>query len=372
MPPLLHLPLLMGEDIMKEYYGTKQIFAEPQEKDGKAGYKVQYPPDGYESWSPKEAFEAAYQPVTELSFGHACIALWTGRAAGAVRSVWAGANLTIKLQVPDEHSKMTEPYLYIEHSAGARFPWTPSNPDIFSEDWQLVDESGAIIDAGATDAFNEHRANNPVESESVGPEADQPATGTDVPVNSEEVTVGESQAGSEGQPSESQGTTTESNTETGDQSAPTATSQSDTTPSPEEQQEGTPAQQTAETELEHNTAEADQGNDSQSTAPDAGQGDATDAAASADTNSTTPSELTEEQLKAVVRDILQQDADLKPKIKEAVKKYGPRLEEVMESDYGSLYNDLIAIKDEATAPVNTGDAYVDFDFTQTDKDDTGN
>lgn len=45
----------------QHYIGTKQIVAWEQEKDGRAGYAIAYP-DGYESWSPKEVFEAAYMP----------------------------------------------------------------------------------------------------------------------------------------------------------------------------------------------------------------------------------------------------------------------------------------------------------------------
>lgn len=48
---------------MKKYIGTKIISAEPKTlltADGeREGYKVVYK-DGYESWSPKEAFEEAY------------------------------------------------------------------------------------------------------------------------------------------------------------------------------------------------------------------------------------------------------------------------------------------------------------------------
>lgn len=44
------------------YIGCKQIEAWPQEQDGNVGYGVRYP-DGYESWSPKETFEAAYLPM---------------------------------------------------------------------------------------------------------------------------------------------------------------------------------------------------------------------------------------------------------------------------------------------------------------------
>jgi len=47
---------------VKTYVGAKIIQAEPQEKDGQAGYKVVYP-DGYTSWSPKAVFEEAYRPV---------------------------------------------------------------------------------------------------------------------------------------------------------------------------------------------------------------------------------------------------------------------------------------------------------------------
>lgn len=48
---------------LKAYVGTKIIHAEPQERDGQAGYRVVYP-DGYTSWSPKTVFEQAYRPVT--------------------------------------------------------------------------------------------------------------------------------------------------------------------------------------------------------------------------------------------------------------------------------------------------------------------
>ena len=44
---------------MEHFVGVEHIGAEPQEKDGKAGYKVIYD-DGYERWSPKETFEKAY------------------------------------------------------------------------------------------------------------------------------------------------------------------------------------------------------------------------------------------------------------------------------------------------------------------------
>ena len=45
---------------MKNYIFFKIVKAEPQEKDGRPGYKVVYP-DGYVSWSPKDVFEKAYR-----------------------------------------------------------------------------------------------------------------------------------------------------------------------------------------------------------------------------------------------------------------------------------------------------------------------
>jgi hypothetical protein len=51
------------ESKMKAYIGTKIIVAEPEVRDGTAGYKVVYP-DGYASWSPKATFEAAYREVS--------------------------------------------------------------------------------------------------------------------------------------------------------------------------------------------------------------------------------------------------------------------------------------------------------------------
>lgn len=63
---------------MKTYIGTKIIQAEPairidgkvyspdeilpEDTDVEVGYRVRYP-DGYESWSPRDVFEAAYMPV---------------------------------------------------------------------------------------------------------------------------------------------------------------------------------------------------------------------------------------------------------------------------------------------------------------------
>ena len=48
-----------GNGEMKNYVGVKLVQAEPCVQDGREGYRVIYP-DGYESWSPRGVFEAAY------------------------------------------------------------------------------------------------------------------------------------------------------------------------------------------------------------------------------------------------------------------------------------------------------------------------
>ena len=47
---------------MKNYIGVKIVKAEPEERDGKPGYRVKYP-DGYVTWSPKDVFEKEYREM---------------------------------------------------------------------------------------------------------------------------------------------------------------------------------------------------------------------------------------------------------------------------------------------------------------------
>lgn len=46
-------------------------------------------------------------------------------------------DVLIKAQYPDEHSKMTSPYLYVESRFG-RVPWKETMIELFSEDWEVV------------------------------------------------------------------------------------------------------------------------------------------------------------------------------------------------------------------------------------------
>lgn len=47
-------------------------------------------------------------------------------------------DVVIRAQFPDEHSKMTAPYLYVESRFG-RVPWKETMIELFAEDWEIVD-----------------------------------------------------------------------------------------------------------------------------------------------------------------------------------------------------------------------------------------
>jgi len=56
------------------------------------------------------------------------------------RSGWNGKGLVVKAQFPDENSKMTLPYLYIEYPDSKRCPWLASQTDLLEEDWIIKED----------------------------------------------------------------------------------------------------------------------------------------------------------------------------------------------------------------------------------------
>ena len=61
------------------------------------------------------------------------------REGGSVsREGWNGPNQHLTLQVPDAHSKMTLPYIYITTVQGDLVPWLASQTDILADDWVAV------------------------------------------------------------------------------------------------------------------------------------------------------------------------------------------------------------------------------------------
>jgi hypothetical protein len=77
-----------------------------------------------------------------MDFGMALQELRKGNRV--IRKNWNGKGFWLKLQIPDEFSKMTEPYIYIEypheHPAypnGCKVPWVSSQTDVMGEDWEV-------------------------------------------------------------------------------------------------------------------------------------------------------------------------------------------------------------------------------------------
>jgi hypothetical protein len=73
-----------------------------------------------------------------MSFSAALLEIKAGRKVA--RSGWNGKGMWLHLQVPDEHSKMTLPYIYMSTAQGDLVPWLASQTDLLAEDWAVVDE----------------------------------------------------------------------------------------------------------------------------------------------------------------------------------------------------------------------------------------
>jgi len=80
-----------------------------------------------------------------MNFGKAIELLEEGRKV--CRKGWNGKGIFIELQRPDENSKMSHPYIFIdttglqtdnELAPKNRVPWLPSQTDMLSGDWVEV------------------------------------------------------------------------------------------------------------------------------------------------------------------------------------------------------------------------------------------
>lgn len=54
------------------------------------------------------------------------------------RAGWNGKNMYLELQVPDAHSKMTLPYVYMRTAQGDLVPWLCSQTDLLATDWGVA------------------------------------------------------------------------------------------------------------------------------------------------------------------------------------------------------------------------------------------
>lgn len=152
---------------MKQYIGTKIIHAEPAFRidggiyspneilpkgtDVEEGYRVRYP-DGYESWSPKKVFEAAYRPSDNLPFGLAIEAAKKGHKIA--RLGWNGKNQHVEMAygisyidpngqtVNPEHKAIGNRCLAFVGTSGVQMGWLASQADMLADDWVIVECPG--------------------------------------------------------------------------------------------------------------------------------------------------------------------------------------------------------------------------------------
>lgn len=82
----------------------------------------------------------AYDTGTQFDFGGALAHL---RGRGRVgRLGWNGRGMSLELQSPDTHSKMTLPYIFMRTACGNNVPWLASQTDLLANDWVAVFTEG--------------------------------------------------------------------------------------------------------------------------------------------------------------------------------------------------------------------------------------
>jgi hypothetical protein len=155
---------------MKKYIGTKLIEAEKAYRvDGKIvtlaenkvpcgykverGYKVRYA-DGYESFSPAEAFEEAYRETSGMNFGLALEAAKKGKKIA--RRGWNGKNQYVELAERISYENAAHEVINAKHEAignkalafvgtsGVQLGWLASQADMLADDWVIV--GGAVAE----------------------------------------------------------------------------------------------------------------------------------------------------------------------------------------------------------------------------------
>lgn len=72
------------------------------------------------------------------TIGWAIKQMWDGRKVR--RAGWNGKGMWLALQVPDAHSKMSLPYVYMSTAQGDLVPWLCSQTDLLAIDWELAEQ----------------------------------------------------------------------------------------------------------------------------------------------------------------------------------------------------------------------------------------
>lgn len=71
-----------------------------------------------------------------MNFGDALFNLKAGEKV--TRRGWNGKGMWLALQIPDAHSKMSLPYIYMKTADDKLVPWLASQTDVLAEDWVIV------------------------------------------------------------------------------------------------------------------------------------------------------------------------------------------------------------------------------------------
>ena len=74
-----------------------------------------------------------------MTFSEALLCVKDGESVQ--REGWNGKGMWIALQVPDEDTDMTLPYIYMKTADHHFVPWLASQTDILAEDWDVFIET---------------------------------------------------------------------------------------------------------------------------------------------------------------------------------------------------------------------------------------
>lgn len=113
------------------------------------GYKVVYP-DGYVSWSPKDAFEEAYRQVDAMNFGLAIEAAkmgkritrkgWNGKGAYVFVAYEADFVTDADISAFDQLEVEVSDMLVMKTAQDTFQPgWLASQADMLADDWYIVE-----------------------------------------------------------------------------------------------------------------------------------------------------------------------------------------------------------------------------------------
>lgn len=63
---------------------------------------------------------------------------WLRAGCRVHRLGWNGKGMWLELQRPDEHSKMSLPYIFMKTADDHRVPWLASQTDMLANDWGVI------------------------------------------------------------------------------------------------------------------------------------------------------------------------------------------------------------------------------------------